>query len=143
MWYAAQTAPRGEFIAEVHARESQTCCLQLVCVYLEFCRDKFLGKDIVIARGLHLSFLDKFWLSSSYRLDTLYYKYARKELRMRSPSAPPISSSPSAILEKWVSQVLIFFSPNKCVSFISFPLWFPLLRHKILKYIVTGLGQSC
>ena len=71
MWYAAQTVLRGEFVAEVHACESQTCCLQLVHVCVEFCMDKFLGKSTVIVEYLHLSFVVKFLLSSYYRLRIL------------------------------------------------------------------------
>lgn len=78
--------------------DSQTCCLQLVCVYVELCMDKPLGKSIVIV-GYVLTFVfgDKFLLSSCSRLGTLYYKYDRKVLRMLPPF---LASSPSAILEK-------------------------------------------
>lgn len=62
---------RGEFVAKVHERESQTCCLHLVRVCVEFCTDKFIGKNVVIVEYLHLSFGEKFLLSSYYRLDIL------------------------------------------------------------------------
>lgn len=78
--------------------------------------DKPLGKSIVIV-GYVLTFVfgDKFLLSSCSRLGTLYYKYDRKVLRMLPPF---LASSPSAILEKWANQVLIFFQINVSTLFI-------------------------
>lgn len=138
----------------MHACESQTCCLQLVHVCVEFCMDKFLGKSTVIVEYLHLSFVVKFLLSSYYRLRILSITgmigkscvcvCARACAGALSlpPPFPPFILSFCHFREVSKSGFNGFFSQIN-VNFIPFPLQFPLLGHVILKYMATSLGQSC